>query len=170
MARSRLGKIEYRSKLATEGKNFKASALEESYPRASLLRRRVKQYFDDCDLKGKHYSVPGLGLFLGLRTRVIVNYTTEDEDFMEHKRIIDYALQRIETYIAERLFETKGSTKGTEFLLQNTLGYANKSDVNSKQEVEVTEKQRIKNLPDEEVENRLKRLEPRILEFTKKAK
>ena len=48
--------------------------------------------------------------------------------------------------------------------------YANKSDVNSKQEVEVTEKQRIKNLPDEEVENRLKRLEPRILEFTKKAK
>ena len=79
-----------------------------------------------------------------------------------------FALQRIETYVAERLFETKGSTKGTEFLLQNTLGYANKSDVNSKQEVEVSEKQRIKNLPDEEVENRLKRLEPRILEFTKK--
>ena len=40
-------------------------------------------------------------------------------------------------------------------MLQNTLGYANKSDVNSKQEVEVTEKQRIMNLPNEEVENRL---------------
>ena len=89
---------------------------------------------------------------------------------MEHKLIIDYALQRIETYVAERLFETKGSTKGTEFLLQNTLGYANKSDVNSKQEVEVTEKQRIKNLPDAEVDGRLLRLMPRIDEITKKAK
>ena len=106
MARSRLGKIEYRSKLATEGKNFKASTLEESYPRASLLRRRVQQYFDDCDIKGKHYSVPGLGLFLGLRTRVIMNYDTDDDDYQEHKRIIDYALQRIETYVAERLINS----------------------------------------------------------------
>lgn len=169
MARSRLGKVQYQSKRSMSGKNFVASTLEQSYPRAALLRKRVNQYFEDCDAKGKHYSVPGLGLFLGLRTRVIMTYNTEDEEFQEHKHIIDYALQRIETYVAERLFETKGSTKGTEFLLQNTLGYANKSDVNSKQEVEVTEKQRIKNLPDEEVENRLKRLEPRILEFTKKA-
>ena len=169
MARTKLGKIEYRSKMALSGKNFKAGTLEESYPRATLLRKRVQQYFDDCDLKSKHYSVPGLGLFLGLRTRVIMNYNTEDEEFQEHKHIIDYALQRIETYVAERLFETKGSTKGTEFLLQNTLGYANKSDVNSKQEVEVTEKQRIKNLPDEEVEGRLLRLVPRIDAITKKA-
>ena len=170
MARSRLGKIEYRSKLATAGKNFKASTLEETYPRASLLRRRVQQYFDDCDIKGKHYSVPGLGLFLGLRTKVIMNYDTEEDEYQEHKRIIDYALQRIETYVAERLFETKGSTKGTEFLLQNTLGYANKSDVNSKQEVEVSEKQRIQQLPDSEVEGRIIRLMPRMMEITKKAK
>lgn len=169
MARSRLGKIEYRSKLATTGKNFKASTIEESFPRATLLRKRVNQYFEDCDNNGKHYSLPGLGLFLGLRTRVLMTYDTDDEDFQEHKHIIDYALQRIETYVAERLFETKGSTKGTEFLLQNTLGYANKSDVNSKQEVEVTEKQRIKNLPDSEVEGRLLRLVPRIDEITKKA-
>ena len=169
MARSKLGKLEFRSKQAMEGKNFKASALEDAYPRASLLRRRVNQYFDDCDAHGKHYSVPGLGLFLGLRTRVIMNYNTENDDYQEHKLIIDYALQRIETYVAERLFETKGSTKGTEFLLQNTLGYANKSDVNSKQEVEVSEKQRIKNLPDAEVEGRLVRLMPRISAITKKA-
>lgn len=169
VARSKLGKIEYRSKLTTTGKNFVASTLEESYPRATLLRKRVNQYFEDCDMKGKHYSVPGLGLFLGLRTRIIMNYDTDEEEFQEHKRIIDYALQRIETYVAERLFETKGSTKGTEFLLQNTLGYANKSDVNSKQEVEVTEKQRIKNLPDEEVQGRLIRLMPRISQITKKA-
>ena len=71
-------------------------------------------------------------------------------------------------YSSMRLFETKGNTKGTEFLLQNTLGYASKSEVNSKQELEVTEKQRIKQLPDEEVEGRLQRLAPKIVAITSK--
>ena len=53
------------------------------------------------------------------------------------------------------MYKDHNSTKGTDFLLQNTLGYANKSDVNSKQELEVTEKQRIKQLPNEEVQGRL---------------
>ena len=44
--------------------------------------------------------------------------------------------------------------------------YANKSDVNSNQQIEVTEKQRIKSLPDEEVEARLERLKPKIIEIT----
>lgn len=169
MARSRLGKVEYRSSLTKTGKNFKASTLEQAFPRATLLRKRVIQYFEDCDTHGKHYTVPGLGLFLGLRTRVIMNFNPDDPDFEEHKLIIDYALQRIEAYATDRLFETKGNTKGTEFLLQNTLGYANKSDVNSKQEVEVSEKQRIKQLPDEEVDKRLIRLMPKINAITKQA-
>lgn len=167
MARDQKGKVEFRSKLTLTGKNFKAGSLEESYPRATLLRKRVVQYFENCDMKHEHYSVPGLGLFLGLRTRVIINFNNEDEEFAEHRRIIDFALQKIEAYVANRLFETKGSTKGTEFLLQNTLGYANKSDVNAKQEIEHSEKQRIKNLPDEEVNRRLIRLVPRIEEISK---
>ena len=166
MARSKIEKIAYQSKRALSGKNFKAGTIEESYPRAALLRKRVLQYFNDCDIQGKHYSVPGLGLFLGVRTRVIMNFNPDSDDLAEHKHIIDYALQRIEVYVSEKLFETKGNTKGTEFLLQNTLGYANKSDVNSNQQIEVTEKQRIKSLPDEEVEARLARLKPKIIEIT----
>lgn len=170
MARTKAGKVEWQRHRALTGKNFKAGSLEDSYPRAALLRKRVNQYFEDCDTNNKHYSVPGLGLFLGLRTRVIMNFNNDSMEFEEHRRIIDYALQRIETYVAERLFETKGSTKGTEFLLQNTLGYATKSDINSKQELQVTEKERIKSLPDQEVEGRLLRLMPRIDEITKNTK
>lgn len=166
MARTRTEKAEWRRKLAMTGKNFRAGTLEDSYPRASLLRKRVNQYFDSCDENHEHYSVPGLGLYLGLRTRVIMNFNNETMEFEEHRRIIDYALQRIEKYVSERLFETKGSTKGTEFLLQNTLGYATKSDISSRQQVEVTEKERIKSLPDSEVEGRLLRLVPRIDEIT----
>ena len=44
---------------------------------------------------------------------------------------------------------------------------ANKSDVNSKQELEVTEKRRIKQLPDEEVQGMLLRLVPKIDQITK---
>lgn len=167
MARDTRSKIEYRSAFAQSGKNFKAGTIEESYPKVSLLKRRIKQYFEACDLEKKHYSVPGLGLFLGLRTRVLLNYNPDDDDLKEYRLAIDYALQRIEAYAAERLYENKGSTKGTEFLLQNTLGYANKSDVNSKQELEVTEKQRIKQLPDKEVQGRLLRLVPKIDQITK---
>lgn len=167
MARSKKDKIVFRSKLALSGKSFKAETIEETFPRASLLKRRIKQYFDACDEEKKHYSVPGLGLFLGVRTKVLLNYNPEDEELREYKLAVDYALQRIEAYAADRLYENKGSTKGTEFLLQNTLGYANKSDVNSKQELEVTEKQRIKQLPDEEVQGRLLRLVPKIDRITK---
>lgn len=79
-------------------------------------------------------------------TKVLLNYNPDDEVLREYKLAISYALQRIEAYTAERLYENRGPTKGTEFLLQNTLGYANKSDVNSKQELEVTEKQRISSI------------------------
>ncbi|MDO4371071.1 MAG: PD-(D/E)XK nuclease family protein [Clostridia bacterium] len=46
--------------------------------------------------------------------------------------------------------------------LEAQLLCANKSDVNSKQNVEITEKERIKQLPDEEVKSRLLRLVPKI--------
>ena len=167
MARNRQDKIEFRSKFAQSGKSFKAQTIEETFPRATLLKRRIRQYFEACDEEKKHYSVQGLGLFLGVRTKVLLNYNPEDDELVEYKLAIDYALQRIEAYAAERLYENRGSTKGTEFLLQNTLGYANKSDVNSKQKLEVTEKQRIKQLPDEEVQGRLLRLVPKIDQITK---
>ncbi len=154
--------MQYQAHLAMLGKQFKAASLEEAYRKATLLRKRVNQYFDWCDAEGKRYSVPGLGLFLGLRTNVIRDYRPSDDEFQEHKLIIDYALQRVEAYIADRLFETRGSTKGTEFLLQNTLGYAQKSEVNSKQEVEISEKERIKNMPDNVLEDNIIRLVPKI--------
>lgn len=100
-----------------------------------------------------------------MRTRVLLNYNPDDEDLKEYKLAIDYALQRIEAYAPERLYENKDSTKGTEFLLQNTLGYANKSDVKSKQELEVTEKVRTSSSPTKR-SRALTRLTPKIVQIT----
>jgi len=47
------------------------------------------------------------------------------------------------------------------------LRRSNNSDINSKQELEVSEKERVKQLSDEEVQGRLRRLAPKIIEITK---
>lgn len=143
------------------GAHFKYGQPHEAFRSASIMRRRVNDYFDYCDFNKKHYTVPGLALHLGLRTKILMHYQYGDEH-PDFQRVIDYALQRIESYTVEHLFETKGSTKGLEFLLQNTADYANKSDTTSKTEIELTEKEKIKQLPDAEVKNRLGKILPII--------
>lgn len=143
------------------GSHFKGGEPHEAFPRSSLMRRRVNEYFDDRDFKNKPYTVPGLALHLGLRTKVLMNYQYAMEH-PDYQRVIDYALQRIEAYTAEKLMTAKGSTRGIEFLMQNNQGYANKSDVSSKTELELTEKEKIKQLPDSEIKGRLRVLTPKI--------
>lgn len=143
------------------GSHFKHGQPHEAYRSAAVMRRRINEYFDYCDLNKKHYTVPDLALHLGFRTRVLMNYQYGG-NYPDFQRVIDYALQRIEAYTVEKLFATKGSTKGIEFLMQNTANYANKSDVSSKQELEITERQRIQQLPDSEVKGRLLHILPKI--------
>ncbi len=161
VARDKQGKLDALERQMRTGANFKADTPDQAFVRPSLYRRRVSQYFEICDNKHEHYTVPGLALFLGLRSRVLMNYDPGDE-LEEYRRITDFALQRIEAYTVNQLFTTKGSTKGIEFLAQNSLGYANKSDVNSKQAVEITEKERLKSLPDSELKGRILHLLPRL--------
>jgi len=53
------------------------------------------------------------------------------------------------------------------FLNVENMERIHPSDVNSKQELEVTEKQRVKQLSDEEVQGRLLRFVPKIDQITK---
>ena len=146
------------------GAHFKGGTLHEAFKSAGILRRRVNDYFDACDLNGKDYTVPGRALALGVRTRALTdyNYPLEKPDY---QKVVDYALQRVEAYTVEKLFVVKGSTKGVEFLLQNTANYANRSDVKTETNLEVTEKQRIQSLPDSEVKRRLADIGKKIVDF-----
>lgn len=143
------------------GAKFYGGQPHEAYKSANLLRRKCDEYFNLCDLNSKNYTVPGLALYLGMRTRAIIKYQGEI-DHPDYQRMIDYALQRIEAFTCERLFETKGNTKGIEFLLQNTQNYSNKSSVDSKTQLEVTEKEKIQRLADPEVKGRLLNILPKI--------
>lgn len=149
------------------GAHFKGGEPHEAFPRASLMRRRINEYFDDRDLKHKPYTVPGLALHLGIRTRNLMNYQFGLEH-PDYQRVIDYALQRIEAYTAEQLMTSKGSTRGIEFLMQNNQNYTNKSDVSSKTELELTEKQKVMQMPDSEIKGKLLNIMPKIQELTEK--
>lgn len=149
------------------GSHFKGGEPHEAFRSASIMRRRVNEYFDDRDFKKKPYTVPGLALHLGLRTKVLMNYQYSLEH-ADYQRVIDYALQRIEAYTAEQLMTSKGSTRGIEFLMQNNQGYANKSDVSSKTELELTEKEKIRQLPDTEIQKRMGNILPLLQKATEK--
>lgn len=168
MARSKEEKLDALGRQMRTGSAFKADSPHEAYKRPSLYRRRVSQYFDYCDAHAKHYTVPGLALFLGLRSRCLMNYDPGPE-LQEYRRVTDFALQKIEAHTVDQLFVTRGSTKGIEFLAQNSLGYANKSQVDSKQTMEITEKEKIKSLPDHELKGRIVRLLPKLQEATEDA-
>lgn len=143
------------------GSHFKGGQVHEVFARASLLRRKVNAYFDYCDLNGKNYTVPGLALHLGVLTRTLTHcdYAFDHPDY---QRVIDYALQRVEAYTVEKLFTTKGTTKGVEFLLQNTANYANRSDVKTETSLEVTEKQKLQALPDPVLKKKMLSLLPKL--------
>lgn len=149
------------------GSHFRGSQPHEAYRTAQIMRKGINEYFADCDANDKPYTLPGLSLHLGLRTRVLLDYQYGD-DYPVFQRVIDYALQRIEAYAAEKLFALKGNTKGIEFLMQNTANYATQSKVNSKQELEITEKQRLRQLPDTEIKGKLLHILPKIQEIVEK--
>lgn len=161
MARTKAGKLDALGKQMKTGSAFKADLPHQAYKRPSLYRRRVSQYFEYCDQHGEYYTLPGLALFLGLRSRVLMNYDP-GSDLEEYRRITDFAMQKIEAATVQKLFTTKGSTKGIEFLAQNSLGYATKSDVNSKQSLEISEKEKLKAIPDSELRGRIVRLIPKL--------
>jgi hypothetical protein len=153
--------LERNQKKANTGTNFKANEPHDTFSSPSVYRQRINEYFAICVRDNKAQPLPGLCLYLGLRTKVLTMYDPPEE-FSAYRHLTDYALQRIEAYAAEHFFKAKGATKGVEFLMQNTVGWANKSDVNSKQTLELTEKEKLKQMPEEQLRERVKNMIPKL--------
>ena len=154
LEKQRLDRCKKREKKALTGTNFIADTPHEAFSSPNVFRRRVNMYFSLREEDKRPQTLPGLCLFLGLRTKALNNYDPGPE-LEEYRRIADYAIQRVEEFTVEHLFTTKGSTKGIEFLAQNSLGYANKSDVNSKTALELTEREKLKQMPEEQLRTRV---------------
>lgn len=137
---------------------FRGGLPHQAYERPEALLKKIDAYFAVCDEENRHYTVAGLALFLGLRTRVLTDYP-EGAAHPGHQRAIDYALQRIEAYTADRLFEGRGGTRGFEMLMQSAAGGGGEEREDG-----------VARMEDEEVRSRLRALLPRILAATEEEK
>lgn len=167
LKRQRIQRIEKRMARAVNGNAFKGTTPHEIYVSPKAYQAQINAYFSLCEEKGEPQTLPGLALAVGVRTKTLMEYDAPPE-FKDYKRLTEYATQRIEAYMAKGLFSNTGSTKGREFLAQNTLGYANKSDVNAKQALDISERQRVQSLTDDELTDRAAFYAARILKLVPK--
>lgn len=149
------------------GNGYTGKLPHETFSSEKVYQRQINAYFELCEIEHEPQTVPGLALALGLRTTELTQYSPPP-DKVAYKRLTAFALQRIERYMAIELSRGTGNTKGKEFLAQNTLNYANKSQVNAQTSLEVTERDRLKDLSDEEVVDRTKHAFGKILRYLPK--
>jgi hypothetical protein len=90
------------------------------------LEAKIKAYFNECDEKGRPYTISGLAYHLDIDRRTLLNYAKTDEFFPTISR----ARERCEGYAEEQLFI--GNDRGAKFSLMNNYGWRDK------QEAEIT--------------------------------
>jgi hypothetical protein len=154
----RLQKVEKR---ARDAKNFHNDFPHKAYVSPNAFRRKVNAYFELRELDHRPQTVPGFALFIGCRTQSLKDYDPGPR-FVDYQKIVQYAIQRIEMHLADKLVTDKGAAKGLDVLMQNTLGYANRSDVNSKQSIELTEREKLRSLSDGELTDQLEQTKEKI--------
>lgn len=114
------------------------------------LKEEVERYFERCRADDTPPTPSGLALSLGVRTSML----SEDRLTERQKDIIARAMQRIEAHTME-LMLTRGGVKGMESVLER---------VEENEDGGRTE-EAIHDLPDEEIQRRLRCLLPRIQEI-----
>jgi hypothetical protein len=104
----------------------------------TLFANRVTEYFSDCDLREKPYTIPGLALWLGFESRhQILNY---EHKFPEFISTIKKARVKIETQRIEKLNEGKCNPAGLIFDLKNNSDYRDKQEIELSGELSISEK------------------------------
>lgn len=147
----KIDRLQKRMNRVLNGNKYHGKEIHEAYERPQLLQRQIVTYFNLCDLEHKPMTLPGLALALGVKTTDLMQYSPIAPAHAEYRRLIEFAKQRIESWMADSLCTGTGNTKGREFLAQNTLNWTNKSQVNSTASLEITDKDRVRGMSDEEL-------------------
>lgn len=121
---------------------------------AEVLQTAIDAYFESCFEitvqkvgKGKKkksvetrkqvkpYTMSGLALAIGVSRQTLVNYAAKDEYFDTIKK----ARQKCEAYLEEGMISGKLSTVGTIFNAKNNYGWKDKTEVDTNQNIRVTQ-------------------------------
>lgn len=112
------------------------------YKTKEEIQEKIDNYFKECQLNNKPYTITGLGLALDMSRQDLINYSKKEEFFDTIKR----AKMRVENYLEERLINDSSAT-GIIFNLKNNYGWKDKQEnVN----VGISYEDYIKRVEDEE--------------------
>ena len=93
------------------------------YTKAEVMQKKIDEYFNECNLNKKPYTITGLGLALDMSRQDLLNYSKKDEFFDTIKR----AKMKIENYLEEKLL-SEGFSTGVIFNLKNNYGWKDKQE------------------------------------------
>ncbi len=114
------------------------------------LRTEVDKYFEKCAEEGTPPTPSGLALALGVRTSAL----SDERLSIPQRAVLDRAMQRIEASTME-LMLTRGGVKGMENVLERV----------EENEEEGKMKRMVGKMTDEEIFDRLKKMEAKIGEL-----
>ena len=103
------------------------------YKSVEDMQRDIDKYFEECDEKGKPYTVSGLAYALGTNRQTLINYESKEEFF----DTIKAAKARIELFNEELLYSKEAPTVGVIFNLKNNYGWKDKQEIEADVKSEV---------------------------------
>lgn len=101
----------------------KKTGRPKKYTKKEEIESKIEEYFKNCDIHNKPYTVTGLGLALNMSRQDLINYSKDKEFFDTIKR----AKLKIENYLEEHLV-TDNSVTGIIFNLKNNYGWKDKQE------------------------------------------
>ena len=100
------------------------------YKSEKELEKAINEYFNKCDEKGKHYTMTGLALSLGIDRTTLVRYG--DRDLFA--TLIKNAKAKVEEQLEESLYRL-GNNSGVIFNLKNNYGWRDTVEVKNDNEI-----------------------------------
>lgn len=101
-------------------------ARQKKYTDNKVLSNKVDEYFDQCDLKEKPYTMSGLALALDMDRRSLLNYSKDEKFFPTIKK----AKQKVEAQLEENALSNKSNSVFTIFNLKNNFDWKDRQEEN----------------------------------------
>lgn len=101
----------------------KRTGRPKKYTKKEEIEGKIEEYFNNCDIHNKPYTVTGLGLALDMSRQDLINYSKDKEFFDTIKK----AKLKIENYLEEHLV-TDSSVTGIIFNLKNNYNWKDKQE------------------------------------------
>ena len=114
----------------------------KKYNSVEELEKKVNQYFLNCDIEGKPYTMTGLAIALDMDRRSLLNYRKEAA-YEKFFPIIKKARDKVEESLERKLL-TDSTVTGVIFNLKNNFDWKDKQEIdasltNTKIEVKLTD-------------------------------